>query len=220
MKRFFTLRTIIDDILLTYRNNNISESEDLSRAQIEQWIHGYRAMLIKQDLDKGRDVNPTYVQTMDDLELMEIPHVESPQHSTCTRYRTVKPIPKPIDLHNGIGIISVTDLHDSTIQHMSRTRAHWQKYRKYTSKDYTWFYEPEHLFVDGYGPLKYIKIRMIAEDPTQLGLDQDEPYPLPVDKLPALKALIMEKELGVMLSLPSDDKNSNSLAGLKPQNNE
>jgi len=28
----FSLRTIIDDILLIVRNNNISESEDLSRA--------------------------------------------------------------------------------------------------------------------------------------------------------------------------------------------
>jgi len=34
----FSLRTIIDDILLIVRNNNISESEDLSRAQIASWV--------------------------------------------------------------------------------------------------------------------------------------------------------------------------------------
>ena len=33
--KLFTLNAIIDDILLLVRNNNISESEDLSRAQIE-----------------------------------------------------------------------------------------------------------------------------------------------------------------------------------------
>jgi hypothetical protein len=42
-----TLSNIIDDILLIARNNNISESEHLSRNQIEMWIHQYRAVLIK-----------------------------------------------------------------------------------------------------------------------------------------------------------------------------
>ena len=35
---FNSLNTIIDDILLIVRDNNISESENLSRIQIEQWI--------------------------------------------------------------------------------------------------------------------------------------------------------------------------------------
>lgn len=47
-----TLNQLIDNILLIARNNNIAESEHLSRAQIEKWIIGYRAMLIKQDIDK------------------------------------------------------------------------------------------------------------------------------------------------------------------------
>jgi len=36
--KMFSLRTIIDDILLIVRNNNISESEDLSRDQIAAWV--------------------------------------------------------------------------------------------------------------------------------------------------------------------------------------
>jgi hypothetical protein len=42
-----TLNEIVDNILLIARNNNISESDHLSRAQIEKWVIGYRAMLIK-----------------------------------------------------------------------------------------------------------------------------------------------------------------------------
>jgi hypothetical protein len=37
-----SLKEIIDDILLLVRNNNISESEDLSRAQIASWVNAYR----------------------------------------------------------------------------------------------------------------------------------------------------------------------------------
>lgn len=44
----FSLRTIIDDILLLVRNNNISESEDFSRAQIRAWVMQYKALLIKK----------------------------------------------------------------------------------------------------------------------------------------------------------------------------
>lgn len=45
---WFSLRTVIDDILLIVRNNNVSESEDLSRAQIASWILTYKAQLAKQ----------------------------------------------------------------------------------------------------------------------------------------------------------------------------
>lgn len=47
----FSLRTLIDDILLIIRNNNISESEDFSRAQIAAWILAYKAYLIKKQQD-------------------------------------------------------------------------------------------------------------------------------------------------------------------------
>jgi hypothetical protein len=41
------LSELVDDVLLDVRNNNIGESEKLSRHQIELWIKAYRAMLIK-----------------------------------------------------------------------------------------------------------------------------------------------------------------------------
>jgi len=50
-----SLREIIDDILLLVRNNNISESEDLSRAHIAAWIDHYRRMLWKKHLDELKE---------------------------------------------------------------------------------------------------------------------------------------------------------------------
>ena len=55
--------------LLELRNSNIAESEQLSRIQIEQWILQYRTVLIKQDIDKGRDINPDYIQDIENIEL-------------------------------------------------------------------------------------------------------------------------------------------------------
>jgi hypothetical protein len=51
--KLFSLRTLIDDILLMIRNNNISESEDFSRAQIRAWIMQYKAALIKKANDNA-----------------------------------------------------------------------------------------------------------------------------------------------------------------------
>nr|DAL58529.1 MAG TPA_asm: Structural protein [Bacteriophage sp.] len=42
-----TLNELVQDVLLEARNNQITESEKLSRHQIEIWIKSYRAMLIK-----------------------------------------------------------------------------------------------------------------------------------------------------------------------------
>ena len=53
----FSLRTLIDDILLIVRNNNISESEDLSRDQIASWILQYKAYFAKKENEKDEQSN-------------------------------------------------------------------------------------------------------------------------------------------------------------------
>ena len=106
-----TLNTIIDDILLELRNSSIAESEHISRIQIEQWIHNYRAMLIKQDIDKGRDINPMYVQT---LPCIHLDRVEcTPGH---IEYVSNIELPKLIDFHFRTGLVSVKDMFGNLIQ--------------------------------------------------------------------------------------------------------
>ena len=49
-----SLKALTDDILLLVRNNNISESEDLSRAQIHKWIKAYKNLIWKEERDKRK----------------------------------------------------------------------------------------------------------------------------------------------------------------------
>jgi hypothetical protein len=44
---YITLKQFVDDILLLVRNNNISESEDLSREQIRNWVKEYKKYFTK-----------------------------------------------------------------------------------------------------------------------------------------------------------------------------
>jgi hypothetical protein len=104
-----TLNQYVDDILLEARNNQITESEKLSRHQIELWIKTYRALLIKQDIDKGRTINPLYTQTIST-------HVskveEEPGHF---EYVGDTELPTLIDFHYKPGVISVKDAYGNLI---------------------------------------------------------------------------------------------------------
>ena len=71
MIEFVSLRTIINDLLKIIRGSKISQSEPISERQIEGWVHEYRALLIKRDIDKGKMPNPDYIQEINGLALVE-----------------------------------------------------------------------------------------------------------------------------------------------------
>ena len=76
-----SLRDIIDDILLLVRNNNISESEDLSRGQIAIWIKTYKNALWRERLDalKEQAKNPS-IEVQDLVDDLFIKRKETGPH--------------------------------------------------------------------------------------------------------------------------------------------
>lgn len=200
-----TLNQLVDNILLIARNNNIAESEHLSRVQIEKWIIGYRAMLIKQDIDKGRDINELYLTTIEPIHL--------DREETVPGYFTYvgdKELPKLIDFNYRPGVINVRDMFGNIIQIGSRTKAKLQKYRKATCKDYIAWVKNNRIYVDGdSNQLEYISVDVIAEDPTELNacFDPDNEFPIPSAMIPTITQMILERELRFMITVPSDDTN-------------
>ena len=84
MIEFVTIDTIVSDLLNIIRGAQVTQSEPISKRQLEAWIHQYRALLIKQDMDKGKMPNPDYIQTIQDMILCLIGQLNS------------RPIPKPL----------------------------------------------------------------------------------------------------------------------------
>lgn len=203
-----TLSNIIDDILLIARNNSISESEHLSRYQIEMWVHQYRALLIKQDIDKGRDINPMYVQTIRCIHLERKECI--PGHFVYVSDIT---LPKLIDFHFRTGLISVKDMYGNLIQLGSESKMKLQKYRKYTCKDYIAYLKDSRIYVEGgNNQLEYIEADVILENPADANecFDPDEPYPAPAHMIPTIKDLIFSKELNIMPKMPTDTTNNSN----------
>ena len=199
-----TLNQLIDDVLLEARNNNIGESEKLSRHQIQLWVNSYRARLIKEDIDKGREINPAYVQTIK----MHIHRHKEDGHDV---YVSDDELPALIDFNYQKGVISVKDLYGNLLQLGNETKMKFQKYRKYTCDDYIVYIKHNHIFVQNQtNLLEWIQVDIIAEDPTEMKQCYDpyvDQYPIPAAMWVIIKQMIFQNEFNVMITMPSDTTN-------------
>lgn len=224
--KMFSLRTIIDDILLIVRNNNISESEDLSRDQIAAWVMQYKAYLAKKQQEKdeedGDDDEPdeTLSSTIGPLELILDPDAEDDSccdDSCCChiiRKRTKDKVNTIED--SADDIISVHDVYGCVIQYMHKMRRHYHSFRRYTWSEPTCWFENGYIYIQGNGIDELDKIYVEANiDPTQDADDEDDVI-IPGWMIPDIKKAIMTNELAFMLKRPSDDSNNSTLASVKP----
>ena len=199
------------DIMLSVRNSSISESESINRAQVEQWIHQYRAMLIKQDIDKNRDINPQYIQYLPNLQILLTSNNVNGVPVGNNRYKVDVTLPKLIDFNFKHGVIYITDPYDNIIQFTNKNRATLQSNRKYTGSDYMAYVDnTNQAYLVGPGNLAYVTLGVIAEDPSTIsGFSPDDPYPVPASMIPTLRQMILSKELNIMTHEVTD-KNNNS----------
>ena len=205
-----TLNTIIDDILLELRNSNIANTESISRIQIEQWIINYRTLLIKQDIDKGRTINPQYIQTLSNI------HLERIEPTTGKYlYQSEITLPKLIDFHYKTGLVNVTDLFGNPIQVGNRTKVKFQRSMKYTAYDYLAYMHNNKLDVEGNdNSLEYINADIIAENPADVAgvngecFDPNGQYPVPANMISVIKQMIFANELNIMPQMRSDKINN------------
>ena len=212
----FSLRTIIDDIMLIVRNNNISESEDLSRDQIRAWVMAYKAALAKRAQDKDEDLGydegeDSLQSTIGPLELQDESSLDDCSHVK----RTVNKLPQLVNEEDR-NILSVTDVHGCIIQQMQTGRKHFHKFRRYTFGEPTFTYSDGYIYIDGIGiePLQriYVSGNFLGDDESK---DEDEVL-IPGWMIPEMKQQIMKNELSFMLNRPSDDDNNSTLSSVKP----
>lgn len=200
-----SLNNLIDNVLQIMRNNNVAESEHISRHQIALWIHYYRAYLIKQWIDKDREIDEIFTQTLEPVHLDR-------EETVPGKFVYVSEItlPKLIAFNQRSGVIAVRDMYGNIIQLGSQTKAKLQKYRKATCGDYIAWVKGDRVYVEGdSNQLEYISIDVIAENPEDLGecFDPDGEYPIPASMVPTIVQMIMERELRTLVQMPSDITN-------------
>jgi hypothetical protein len=222
MINFVTLNTITSDLLNIIRNFNVSKSETISKRQLEMWVHQYRALLIKQDIDKGKMPNPDYIQTLPALRLEVVDESEGTDiNSMSYILRTELEIPKTLDFNFKSGLTYVGTIDGNEIQLIPEGRSKWQKYKKFTSKDNLAFKRDNRIYCIYTTPIEEITGRGIFEVPTEVMNfvnshatitegGWNDSYPIPINMIPVLKQMILERELGIGIKMNSDNNNDNA----------
>lgn len=232
-----SLKEITDDILLLVRNNNISESEDLSRAQIHLWVKAYRRQMWKEEQDRKKElarlgridweelVDEEFIKRRETgpMELEELEENTGPENTK----RTVQTLYEATGLdvldNAESSILAVHDQNGENIQYMNHIRRLYNYYRKYTFGDMTAYYKDDgHIYVQGLvdcNELKYIYVIALYEEDggdDEDDADDEDDVLIPAWLVPGIKERIMKNELAFMLNRPSDDSNNATLASVKP----
>lgn len=243
---FETLNTLTEDLLRIIRSSTISASENISRRQVENWIHQYRAFLLKQEINKGRYANPDYIQEIPFLSMEQVSlegngvqlgfdytfdfPLQEGERLTGDNYllRTKLTVPKTIDTNYKYGITFIGLVDGTEIQLTPEHRSRWNKYKRY-GKNATIAYKKidGRIYLTNEDPtIEYISIRGIFENPAEVDrfmnpntgtpvFTVDSRYPIPNNLVPALKELILSKELNILTKSLSDTKNDSN-NGISP----
>lgn len=223
---FTTLDTIINDLLKIIRGSEVADTEAISKRQIEEWIHQYRSILLKRDLDKGKLPNPDYIQEIREipLEVVDAGGTDLTSFGLPTEeylLRTTIKLPTTLDLNHKTGFMFIGTPTGREIQYIPEGRSKWQKYKKYTDNDTMAFYKDGYIYVMGKEPIEYLTVRGVFHIPPEvyaLNNPSTEPieytydmkYPIPEELIPALKSMILQQELKLEAYAPSDDTNDST----------
>lgn len=216
---FQSLPLIVRDIVRTIRGSIEAASETISDRQVEYWINQYRALLIKQDLDKGKYANPSYIQELKGVNGIKMSPVDEVEVAgkVIGKYilKSDIQIPKLIDLNYKSGITYIGTLNGREIQLVPQGRSKWQKYKQYTSNDTIAYLKNQYLYIENGDILEYVVIRGIFEIPVEVEeinsttFDIDSfKYPIPHNMVFTLKEMILKKELGIMTNETADTTNN------------
>jgi len=220
---FISLNTIVTDLLEIIRQAKVSRSEPISKRQLEAWVHQYRALLIKRDLDKGKMPNPDYIQEIPGLKLVVIDKSnDATFRSSSYMLKTELALPNTLDLNNKSGFMYVGTIDGIEYQFIPEGRSQWQQYKKYTDRDNVVFLRNNHLYLLSVSPVKFITVRGVFEVPPEVSnfvntnnmttrsFGLNDHYPIPANMLPTLKELILKGELGIEYKSPSDTTNDSA----------
>jgi len=216
---FVSLNTIVTDLLEIIRQAKVSRSEPISKRQLEGWVHQYRALLIKQDLDKGKMPNPDYIQEIPTIEISVIDQADNGSVDSDTyMMKTTLALPNTIDLNRKSGFMYIGGIDGKEFQFIPEGRSQWQQYKKYTKNDNIAFLRNNYLYLLTVTPTRYITVRGVFEIPTEVtgftnvnmptrSADINAAYPIPINMLPTLKEMLLKNELGIEVKMFSDSDN-------------
>jgi|TARA_R100000030_G_scaffold86824_1_gene70326 hypothetical protein len=213
-----TLNEIAYNILNLVRGGRSNNNEHISLDQIKFNIKYYRAMLIRRDFARNGIITRHLEQDLGCLELEKVDASKCcnlPTH--CAVYKTIKKIPKTVRFNFRDSITHVSDVTGlGTIPMVENHTVQWLPYDKYVKERMKAYMIEDYLYVYNADGLKFINVRGVFEDPSDLALydcdgsdcySDDIDFPIPMDMLQTITQGIMSGELMMLATSVNDTTN-------------
>lgn len=217
-----SLNKLIWDVKLLLRGGAVvSDDDPISDEQVAFWIHAARAVLIRQQLDKGQSVSTNVIQGV----IIPMEQINTGYQSSlltdCWIARSINPIPKPIEtkqtdtIYNisapAYGIIPYTKLPPAVMP--------YSKYNPFGKNIPKAYLNNSYLIIENIDYIENVYIDIIAADPSELGafntpdvtcFDPDQAYPISEHMIDPLKRLIIDTNFRYTLKNLNDSTNNAS----------
>jgi len=214
-----TLNECAYNILNIARGGLSSDDDRLNLRQIKFWIEYYRARLIFEYTQAGKNIDDQLVQDLGVVTLSEVDKADSNVIDwDCPIKKAI--IPKLVDLPNNRGLVWVGLSDKQTPIILSPPNIiGMRKHLRFTGDMRRAYFIGKYLYVtDPYNEdIKYINVRgifdkpleveSIKDDGTSLCISDDDQYPMPEYYLNDITERIMRIELGLLLRMPNDELN-------------
>ena len=230
-----TLNEIAYNILNLVRGGRSNQSEHISLDQIKFNIKHYRAMLIRRDYARNGKTTRHLEQDLGCLELEEVnPSKCCNLPVECSVSRTKKKIPRTVRFNfkeaityvgDVTGLTRIPIIESSTVSYLPFDKHTADRYKAYMIEDYMYVYNSKGL--------KFINVRGIFEDPTDLKhfqcengtcWDDNSTFPMPADMIHAITNGMSSGELrfltGTFSDTLADNSQDNKTIIGKPQANQ
>lgn len=203
-----------------------SDDTELSQRTIKLWIRTQRSLLIRNELNKNRTIDPEIIQDLGCIELEVADRAECCELTAdCSILRTKVELPSPIEMHHKIAItrvgpidkgakpFSLVPYQQSTYSGNGRfTKNEWFAY--YLNKRIYIKTRQNSLLTQG---LKYINVQGVFEDPEQASkfttcggtpcYTSETPYPIKGWMIDYLNTQIVNANIKLLMTVPSDKAN-------------
>lgn len=190
-------------------------------------INGQRALWMRNEYNKNRSIDPYVLQTLSCLELELVNPIDCciEVPNQCKVLRTKKIIPNTIELYftKGIAAIGPADITKPRFVLIDYSRVPYVGHGRTTQRAIYAFIYNQYIYVISKDPsvslLKYITLRGIFEDPTELGeyvscvnglpcYKSSEPYPLNLWMWEYIKPQILQQLMQKSINRLDDNNNA------------
>ena len=221
-----TANHLIYDIVEIASSGGNPNEFKISNEQILYWIEQTRSMLISQSLNKKDDINDSWIQYINCVELEQVDASTCCLVDTdCYVLRSKQPIPSTIDTWKDNWIVSVTTIDGTSVPKSNPIRQKYQKYNKFTSNTRGWYLKDDYLYIINDQLLTYVSIAGLFEFPSELAnfiscegeacWSLDSPYPISLSLATQVTDIIIKTKVNPFMTYPMD--NSNNMSGATPQ---